>query len=41
MTRAISKAGVEGQNQQILKSELPGIMDVCVFDRMKQTGNVF
>lgn len=41
MTRAISRAGLDGESQQILKSELPGIMDVCVFDRSRQIGDVY
>ena len=38
LTRSISKASIDGSNQQTLKSELPGVMDVCVFDENRQKG---
>ena len=41
MTRAISTANLDAQNQQTLKSGLLGIMDVCVFDRSRQTGDIY
>lgn len=38
ITRSVSKANLNGENQVVLKSELPGIMDVCVFAKSRQTG---
>ena len=38
MTQSISKVDSSG-NQTVIQSKLPGIMDVCVFDKSRQTGN--
>ena len=35
-TFSIHKASIDGSNQQVVKSGLRGIMDVCVFDRSRQ-----
>jgi hypothetical protein len=41
IARSISKASTDGQNQRVLKTELPGIMDVCVFDNSRQRGKFY
>jgi hypothetical protein len=38
ITRSVSIAGIDGGNQRVLKSELPGVMDVCIFDESRQQG---
>lgn len=38
--RSINKARVNGSEQTVVKSRLPGIMDVCVFDRKRQKGTL-
>ncbi|XP_028393318.1 low-density lipoprotein receptor-related protein 2-like [Dendronephthya gigantea] len=38
MKRAISKVDINRKNSSVVKSGLPGIMDVCVFDKGRQTG---
>ena len=41
ITRSVSIAGIDGGNQRVLKSELPGVMDVCIFDESRQQGTFY